>query len=39
MENNLTWHHKNKVTEEEIQSLLAELEDLPDAQDLPGHGV
>ena len=27
VENNLNWHHKNKVTEEEIKSLLAELED------------
>jgi deoxyxylulose-5-phosphate synthase len=27
VENNLNWHHKNKVTPEEIQSLLAELED------------
>ena len=26
VENNLNWHHKNKVTPEEIQSLLAELE-------------
>jgi transketolase len=26
VENNLNWHHKNKVTEEEIQALLAELE-------------
>jgi transketolase len=27
VENNLAWHHKNKVTPEEIQSLLAALED------------
>jgi transketolase len=27
VENNLNWHHKSKVTEEEIKSLLAELED------------
>jgi transketolase len=27
VENNLNWHHKNKVTEEEVKSLLAELED------------
>jgi transketolase len=27
VENNLSWHHKNKVTPEEIQSLLAALED------------
>ena len=26
VENNLNWHHKNKVTEEEVKSLLAELE-------------
>ncbi len=26
VENNLSWHHKNKVTEEEVKSLLAELE-------------
>ncbi len=26
VENNLTWHHKNKVSEEEVKSLLAELE-------------
>jgi len=26
VENNLDWHHKSKVTDEEIQSLLAELE-------------
>jgi transketolase len=25
-ENNMEWHHKNRVTDEEIQSLLAELE-------------
>ncbi|MCX8089749.1 MAG: transketolase [Verrucomicrobiae bacterium] len=27
VENNLSWHHKNKVTPEEIRSLLAALED------------
>ena len=27
VENNLNWHHKNKGTPEEVQSLLAELED------------
>jgi transketolase len=26
VENNLSWHHKNRVTPEEIQSLLAALE-------------
>jgi transketolase len=26
VENNLNWHHKNKVTEEEVRLLLAELE-------------
>jgi transketolase len=26
VENNLNWHHKNKVTEAEVKSLLAELE-------------
>ncbi len=26
VENNLNWHHKNKVTPEEVKSLLAELE-------------
>jgi transketolase len=26
VENNLTWHHKNKVTPEEVKALLAELE-------------
>jgi len=26
VENNLNWHHKNKVTEDEVRSLLAELE-------------
>ena len=26
VENNLNWHHKNKVTEDEVKSLLAELE-------------
>src|SRR5262249_25955563 len=26
-ENNLQWHHKNKVTDAEIESLLASLED------------
>jgi transketolase len=26
VENNLNWHHKNKVTDEEVKSLLAELE-------------
>jgi transketolase len=26
VENNLNWHHKNKVTEDEVNSLLAELE-------------
>ena len=25
-ENNMEWHHKNRVTDDEIQSLLAELE-------------
>lgn len=25
-ENNLNWHHKNKISDEEIQSMLAELE-------------
>ena len=29
VENNLNWHHKNKVTDEEIKSLLAELEAKP----------
>ena len=27
VENNLNWHHKNKVSEEEIGALLAELEE------------
>jgi transketolase len=27
VENNLNWHHKTKVTEDEVKSLLAELED------------
>jgi transketolase len=26
VENNLNWHHKNKVTDDEVKSLLAELE-------------
>ena len=26
VENNLNWHHKNKVTPEEVKFLLAELE-------------
>jgi transketolase len=26
VENNLTWHHKNRASKEEIDSLLAELE-------------
>jgi len=26
VENNLNWHHKNKVTDDEVSSLLAELE-------------
>ena len=26
VENNLNWHHKNKVTDEEVKSLLAEME-------------
>jgi transketolase len=25
VENNLNWHHKNKVTDEEVESLLKEL--------------
>ena len=25
VENNLNWHHKNKVSEDEVRSLLAEL--------------
>jgi transketolase len=25
VENNLSWHHKNKVTPEEVKALLAEL--------------
>jgi len=29
VENNLNWHHKNKVTDQEIKSLLAELEAKP----------
>ena len=31
VENNMDWHHKNRVSEEEIQSLLAELVEDPDA--------
>ena len=31
VENNMEWHHKNGVSEEEIQSLLAELVEDPDA--------
>ena len=29
VENNLNWHHKNKVTPEEIKALMAELEEKP----------
>ena len=29
VENNLNWHHKNKVTEDEVRALLAELEEKP----------
>jgi transketolase len=30
VENNMDWHHKNRISEEEIQSLLAELVEDPD---------
>jgi hypothetical protein len=26
MENNLTWHHKNKIAKDEVQALLSDLE-------------
>ena len=29
VENNLNWHHKNKVSEDEVKALLAELEEKP----------
>jgi len=31
VEKNLNWHHKSRITDEEIQSLLAALEELTDA--------